>query len=511
MSYLSPNYLITKLKEYKIENILFYSLIIYSVALIWKYDFYLTTDGPAHVYNSKLLNLLNTSDFINQYFEKNSLVLPNYTDHIILQYLLKFFSTLTAHKIFLSMLVIFLPLTFRYSIKCISNKAGNFSIIIFPLLFNSLLHFGFYNFNLAFIFLNLQVAFTVLILNNAKRNYLFLVLFVINSVVLFYTHGFVFLITLVIVFLLVLIKEQLNFKALLAKGFLLLGLLLPSLILFFLFNGRFNVPDYDYDLSNTEKFQNIVSFSPAIVFTPMGESIYSSLIAIASIILITYILIKKSEAFKLELSDIFFLLSCITLPILVYTKNGMLSGMLSIRLIHIFYYFLFFWIASKAIHNSFIKIITVFMILFSFINLSEIRNAMLSISANDVNSVIKSADHIKDKSVVYTVNLIEYHDTYLHFSNCLAFNKEIIVSENYEAELGWFPVKWKKNMKPISCELHNKDIQVPDYVFICGEYRLINNAAHSIVKMFIDSACTNTYNSPNGLIKIFTVNKIKAQ
>ena len=85
---LSTNFVLNNLKKYKMENIFFYVMLIYSLALIWKYDFYMTQDGGAHLYNSSLLNFYDTSDFLKQFLVKNTLILPNYTDHIILQYFL---------------------------------------------------------------------------------------------------------------------------------------------------------------------------------------------------------------------------------------------------------------------------------------------------------------------------------------------------------------------------------------------------------------------------------------
>jgi hypothetical protein len=512
MKNLDQHSLVTKIKKYSIENIFFIFLLIYSVALIWKYDFYLTLDGPAHIYNSGLLNLFDSSDFLKQYFEKNTLLLPNYTDHIIFQYLLKFFDGFYAHKIFLSLIIIFLPISFRHAVRSVSNNTSNFHFIIFPLLFNSLLHYGFYNFNLAFIFLNVQVILTTLVINRTKGYYLFLILIILNSVVLFYTHAFVFGISLIISFSLLLIKEFKNLKKLFLKGLIFFLLFAPSLILFYLFNEKIEILNYDYDMSNYEKFKNILFFSPAIVYITELEAPSAGLLAILSIILTTFLVIKKSESRELfNLSDVFLIFSIIVLPILMFTKNGFLSGMFSVRLLLLFYYFLFFWIASNPIKNKVIMLISFFIISFTFINLAEIRHPILSEQSKDVAETVNASKYIKDRSVVFPINLLESHLSYGHFSNCLGFNREIVIAENYEAELGWFPLKWKSGIKPIRCALHNKHIQLPDYVFVFGNFDLLQNENNIHLKMFIDSACNNIYNSPDGLTKLFLVNKTKAE
>ena len=486
-------------------------MLVYSVMLFWKYDFYLTMDGPSHLYNSSLLNFYDKSDFLKQYLEKNNpLLLPNYTDHIILQFLFKFFSTTIAHKLLLCIIVIFIPITFKLAIRAVSNNKGNFSFMIFPLLFNSLLHFGFYNFNLAFVFLNLQILLTVFIINKTKRYYLFLFLFALNSVILFYTHAFVFAIAMAISFILVLFKHHKNFKDLMLSGLTLLVISAPALLPFYLFNSKFQIVNYDIDITTYEKLKDLIFFSPAIVYWVENEAPYSLVISILSIVLIAYILSKKEGFFHFYLADVFLILAIIIFPVLIFTKNGMLSGMLSFRLILLIYYFLFFWIASTAIKNKIITFISISMILFSFINLAEIRHFPLLMSSEDALDVIKMREKIKDRSVVYPINMIEYHDTYGHYSNCLGFNKEIIISENYEAELGWFPLKWKSGVKPIACQLQNKDIQLPDYVFLSGALSLLH-VKKPAEKMFIDSVCTEIYRSEDSLITLYLVNKEKAK
>jgi hypothetical protein len=513
MDSLVTNFIVTKIKHYKIESVFFYLMLIYSLALIWKYDFYLTIDGPSHLYNSSLLNFYDSSDFLKHYFDKNTQFLPNYTDHILLQQFLKFYNVFFAHKLFLSLIVFFLPVTFRYAVKLISNNEGNYYFVIFPLLFNFLFHVGFYNFNLAFIFLNLQIAFTIKILNKAKNYPFFQCLLMLNSIVLFYTHAFIFGISLIILLLLVFFKFYTNFKQLVLKSLLFLLLLFPALLLFYLFYNTLHIPNYDYDMPVFEKFKRIFYFAPAIIFATESDAPYSSLITILSIVLISYILIKKSELNSpnsfLKLPDLFLILSACTIPIIFYTKNGMLSGMLSDRLVLVFFYFLFFWIASNDINNKLIRIISFFLILVSFINLAEIRHTTLKEVSLDVVEALETSNHIKNKSVVFTVNLTE--DFYYgHFSNFVGVNKEVVIAENYEAELGWFPLKWKKNLKPIRCELHNENFELPDYVYVYGNFGLLEKPENISIKNFIDSVCINTYNSSDGFTKLFLVNKSKA-
>ena len=134
------------------ETLFFYGFLVISLINVWAVNVYSTIDGPAHLYNAGLLNLFDGNSFLNEYFQKNDLFLPNYFSHILLSNLFLFFDPFTSEKIFLSFLVLFMPLSFRLVIK-LYTKNTLYSFLIFPLVFSFLMHVGFFNFCAAFIFM----------------------------------------------------------------------------------------------------------------------------------------------------------------------------------------------------------------------------------------------------------------------------------------------------------------------------------------------------------------------
>jgi hypothetical protein len=152
---------------------------------------------------------------------------------------------------------------------------------------------------------------------------------------------------------------------------------------------------------------------------------------------------------------------------------------------------------------------TAIVIFNSFYNLSSIRNKVLIQLSAHAEKIIATSDYIKEKSTVFSV---DYSDSWLepHFSNYLGVNKTVVNLDNYEAVLGWFPLKWKdKKYIAVSWEvtLSNKQNSLPDYIFIYGNLSKINNVENLKFKQFIDSNTVKRYESHDKYCCLYEVNK----
>ena len=498
-------------KYLNLENFFFNGLLVISLINVWAVNVYATIDGPAHLYNAGLLNLFDGNSFLNEYFQKNDLFLPNYFSHILLSKLFLFFDPFTSEKIFLSFIVLFMPLSFRYVIK-LYTKNTLYAFLIFPLVFSFLLHVGFFNFCAAFIFFNCQIALLYFFLKENKKWH-HLVLFVLNSIILFNAHAFIFVATLIVVFLITIIYFRAEFKVLFKKLMFLFLLFLPALILFSIFYFKYSIPNYDYATTDYEKFSKIIDFSPAIVFNKETDGINSGINLVILFFLANAVFLKRfvfnSEKKEINYTDVFLVLSIILVPIIVYTNSGWLSGMLSDRLVFMFFYFMVFWIAFNALEFKAIYFISAIVIFNSFYKLSFKRNKVLTQLSSHAEKIIATSDYIKEKSTVFSVN---YSDSWLepHFSNYLGVNKNVVNLDNYEAVLGWFPLKWKDEKHiSVSWEANssNKQNSLPDYIFMYGNLSKINNVENLKFKQFIDSNTVKRYESQDKYCCLYEVNK----
>ena len=148
------------------------------------------------------------------------------------------------------------------------------------------------------------------------------------------------------------------------------------------------------------------------------------------------------------------------------------------------------------------------LIVFTYGNLSFIRHKFFKEISYYAKAVAKASDHILNKSIVYVV---KYSDNYLygHVSNYAGINKEVVITENYEAVLTWFPLTWKGKETRIKCKVDSNDktIILPDYVLIYGDQEKINDAANKDLKLFLKEHAFKCYQSTYGFCKLYRVLK----
>lgn len=105
-------------------------------------------DGPAHVYNAKLIAeaLSGEASYWDWIVRFNPILAPNWTTHALLALLLFIFDGPVAERIVIGAYAILLPVAFRYYLRSVSRHTHGCEFLIFPFIYSSHLHWGFYNF-----------------------------------------------------------------------------------------------------------------------------------------------------------------------------------------------------------------------------------------------------------------------------------------------------------------------------------------------------------------------------
>ena len=130
---------------------LFVLLLVLHLLPIWVYDYFPTSDGPAHLSTAASLLLLHSDDFpiFREYYESNWTLSSNQFVAASLFLLMIFFEPIYAEKILLSLYVILLPVAALYALTSLRSSALVFSFLIFPFLYSRLIHMGLYNYSLS--------------------------------------------------------------------------------------------------------------------------------------------------------------------------------------------------------------------------------------------------------------------------------------------------------------------------------------------------------------------------
>ena len=140
-----------RLLQYCTWTNLFIALLVIHVLPIWIFPYFPTQDGPAHVYNSKVLKDYHDTDNheIREAYRLNLRLFPNWTSHASMTALMYVVPPMIAEKIFLTVTVALLPLSLCYLLGAIDRRHVLFSLVGFIFSHHNLLHMGFYNFALS--------------------------------------------------------------------------------------------------------------------------------------------------------------------------------------------------------------------------------------------------------------------------------------------------------------------------------------------------------------------------
>jgi hypothetical protein len=115
---------------------------------IWAFSYFPSQDGPVHVENARILLDYGRPDqpALSTFYERSAEPVPNWFSHLLLSALLQVVGPRSADKIFLSLYVLALPFAFRYALNAFRPDAGaSRMLLVLPFVYNHFLHLGFYN------------------------------------------------------------------------------------------------------------------------------------------------------------------------------------------------------------------------------------------------------------------------------------------------------------------------------------------------------------------------------
>lgn len=132
----------------KLISVLFYVGLIVLLIPIWQSKYFLTGDGPSHLYNAKVLVDLflgNHTEFYAQYYSLNPELEPNWLSHALYAALQYVFPPYLAEKALLTAYVLTFAFGLRRLLRTINPKGQWVVLLGMPLVYQKVLMFGFFN------------------------------------------------------------------------------------------------------------------------------------------------------------------------------------------------------------------------------------------------------------------------------------------------------------------------------------------------------------------------------
>lgn len=527
----------------RLEKYLFYGLVILALTIVLIPQYYITGDGPSHTYNAKVLFdfvFNHNRAFYKEFYTINRNLDPNWASHLLIGFFLQVVPYWLADKLFQIMYVLLFAFGFRYCIQSISRENTFLSFLFFPFLFTLAFQEGFYNYSLALGLMCWTFGYFVRNkhrLDNPSTQCTLSLLLLITA----FSHGMPVMYVMMMI-LLVWLSE--NFRLFIPLDFRKLSthlsrlslLFMPSLLMIFLFMIKRGTGREPHVLSVGQKFLNFLTFyaSQSTRHAEIFPAIACGILLLSFLFVLIFTRIKVNIQPKMNLGYVFVFMFVFTfISYLACPQSIGGAGSIDIRLAFLPPLFMLLYFATKKwteltktifISVSFLISCTFLIIRFPYV-----------MKANAIGKeIMKASDFIEDNSVVLNLHfdywqqlpgndsLFHQDGSFLHFSDYLGAmeDKHLILLNNYEAEINYFPVNWQPGKNPRESvagfiqgalppcgdySLYEKQVNHPISYIVFQNWRqeaLLNPCVKSLVEK-INSGFTKVFESKNRYVIVF--------
>lgn len=465
-----------------IEPYIYWTLLFVHLFPILSNQYFLTGDGPSHVYNAKVvLDYVqgNDWDFYSEYYTFNSYPEPNWASHFLLAGLLLVFPDFLAEKILLIFYVVAFAYCWRLLVRQINPVNSFLALLGLPFVFHRTLQMGFYNYSLSFVLLFWVLAYWLKYRENLSRKRVlilgtsFLLLYFCHPVGL--TLSWTVIGLLLFCGLLFTLEGQFeSFSDKIKKTFRSGGILtlasLPALLLLAVYMIRRGTETTPNPFSWAHMGRKLVELTSLVNMTRTEVNWAIAWAILCGLLLLVGLLYKIRHKDFTEY-DGFFLAFLFAL-VMYFIQPGSIggAGILYIRLQFIPYLFLILWLASIPFSDMSAKVILFPAVIIS-VALISLRAPHHKLASEAVKEYLSVREHIPTRSTVLPLSFAHQGLTpegefvanriwlYMHAADYLGSDRSLVMLGNYEAGLGYFPLVWKPKKQPFFHIATNEGIE----------------------------------------------------
>ncbi len=453
------------------ERYLFYVFLLLSVSIILMPRYYITGDGASHTYNARILfdMVFNRDrDFYSGFFQINRNLDPNWCSHLLLGTLLQLMPAWLADKSVQLICIVAMALGFRYLIRSVRTENSFLSLLFYPFSFTLAFQEGFYNYSLGLAFFCFTIGYLIRHRHESdhpvvqlRLSLLLLLTALSHGMPLTYALLFILLLWVHVYFRFLIPFDIRRFSVYAAQWILVM---LPSVLILFLFLLKRGMHREPHAWSWGEKGVQFLQF-----FGSQSTRHIEKFPAMASGLLILTFLVyallinPKHTKEKHRLPVWIFLFMAVFTLISYFTCPQSIggAGSIDLRLVFLPPFFVILFLATRNWNElmRWMYILSCFFITLSFL---LIRFPYVLKAGKIGNEIMEAAPYIKNRSVVLNLHfdywqklarggqLFEKDGSFLHFSDFLGAekNKHLILLNNYEAEINYFPVNWQPGINP---------------------------------------------------------------
>ncbi|MBL0341734.1 MAG: hypothetical protein IPP71_12805 [Bacteroidetes bacterium] len=502
-----------------------FCLFIVAFAPVISYRYFPTVDGPAHLYNAKIIReiLFGNSDFYSQYFVLNEEWIPNWSGHFIAVTVGLFLPLWAIEKVLILIIIAGLPLSILMLLRSLKIEISWNFLILLPFTYTLPLYLGFFNFMLA-IPLSL-VALSWIISWNKRKSKVSWILTSVLITTVYFSHLMVFGILFIISAIYILWTFRIESWNL-ENGKLLLQKFLsffPRFILAIGFYSGRSIDGYkgaSERLSLENLWKNLGEASSLVGLNAPIETPFTKLFLLGIVFLVVLVLFFRINTRSFRLTSDFILIAAFLFLILYFfIPDGIASGgFIAIRLQLFFLLFLVIWLVAQKMSLS-ISILTGLLGVIVSLSTLNYRLDVAKELDSDARQMIAISENIGSETVLLPLN---YSTNWLHtnLSNYIGANRNVIVLDNYEAVFNVFPIKWRESKRPDDkvgnfAQSLNPEITIENYEKLTGvkidhlsRWSFVNHEPDSLSSV-TDSEINRLYEFGGNVEKIELFNRRK--
>jgi len=469
---------------------------------IWLPAYYLTGDGPCHAYNAQILHDLwddgKNADFYRHFYTVAYKPDPNWFSTFVLASLMFFVNGIIAEKILLTLYVLLFIGGFYSLLKRISSTPSLWMLSILVFVFPNELSKGFYNstFSIAFYFWAIWSWLRFLERKSPFDAFVFLLF----TALVYFTHllafGFEVFTCGALVLSFAIAEQKKSMGKYLAEyaGWLAL-LLAPFAMLMLLFTQK----EGGLQLSLTHHFYRLVELAQLkyIVNVTTHENAFALIAGVSMILLFCFAFTRHRVKAGISKYDGFLLALLFSVFVLVCFPDSFMGRLIliNVRVQPIVGALMICCIAYLLPENK-TKAIGAFVLFTCFICLTIVRICCMSTASGGASEYVSAGAMIKPYSVVLPLGfapsgkdehgqvIADWNFLFSHAADYIGLKKPVIMLDNYEANMGYFPIRWNKAVNPYNHLSKYEGIEgVPPYATI-AEYKLATGVNIDYVLMW---------------------------
>jgi hypothetical protein len=527
----------------KIERAVFYTLLAAWLLPLLTVEYFVTGDGPCHLYNSRvLLDWWSDRhvDFYEKYYHLNPNFDPNWISSFIMMQLLKIAFPPQAERLYLMLYVLTFALGFRVLLRQFNPSAVFLSSLALVFTYHHIVLMGFYNnsMSLALWFWVVAAWWRWRDVASAYRQLALTLLFV----VLYSAHPIGFLFTGMMIAALIAgeaaydLAAQMPFRQVaervVRRGAGLLAASLPGLILLVEFRARHPFKANE-SAGMANAGEDLLRLTP-LASLDTSEAPLALAVAIICILLGIAAVVQRLRTRRLDRADGLVLFTIAATGILFFVPESLRGMEMHRRMTVVPYLGLLLWAGlsdfPRTVRYAVLALATVLTAAFLYLRLPTHWEA-----SRYASEVATCADQIEDRTVVEVLNyewggrlpdgrtIGDRIWLFNHVSAYAAVRRTCILSDNYEANYWYFPIvwRWQANLytqtdkdninfdhRPPRADLlsfpRRTSLPPIDYVMMIGyseQYR--DHPYTQEIFMQLDSAYRKIYTSENGVAVLY--------